>query len=585
MSLSLLRSLCCPFCGGNLNSSGTDQIIDEPEYGVLACHCGRYPIVAGIPILKKGIIGTTGQLDWEVTSLIEAGRHREALIAVLLPPPPASAALAPDSVQALRTWQEQAEAFFTGPGNQMTVCDLFDFYFRHSGVKAGDEYNYFLFRFSQPRHLTALSFASLIQQPKKPILDLACGFGHVTRHLLPRAEDQTVIGLDRNFLMVYVAKNWLAPAAKYVCAEADIGLPFSDGTFSAAVCSDAFHWFAGKANSIRELIRVTRGDGSIILATLRNALVESHLYPGTLPPEGYEALVADMPHRLVANSDILSRYLEKQGPSLARPAEIGHLAGDPWLSVVASHRQELFRDYGPFEDWPHAEGCLRLNPLYREERRDELGNLHLRRVFPSAWYEYENAEYRYKQYLPETVSVEETVLVDLAQGKRTSEVERLIEQCVVVGMPERYIPANFSRTDEDVYGTIEKIDEAFYIEKIEKIRISDVIAELISPGDAFILVDQAQLASVVPVGRRAIPFLERDGQYWGPPQDDDTAIRELERLRQSGASFIVFTLPAHWWLHYYFGLRDYLRSKFRCVLENDRLTVFDLRSAPAQSEL
>jgi SAM-dependent methyltransferase len=534
--------------------------------------------VAGIPVLKKGVIGTTGQLDWEVTNLIGAGRHREALLAVLLPPPPDSAALAPDAVRALRRWREQAEALLTGPGNQMTVCDLFDFYFHHSGVKVWDHYNYFVFRFGQPRHLTALSLASLIERPKKPILDLACGFGHVTRHLLLRAKEQPVIGLDRNFLMMYVAKNWLAPAAKYVCAEADIGLPFSDGSFSAAVCSDAFHWFAGKANSMRELIRVTRGDGTIILATLRNVFVQGHEYPGTLLPEGYEALVVDMLHRLVANSDILSQYLEKQGPSLARPAEVGHLAGDPWLSVVASHRQELFRDYGPFEDWPHAHGCLRLNPLYREERHDEPENVHLRRVFPSAHYEQENAEYRYKRYLPETVSVKPTVLVDLAQGKRTPEVEGLIEQCVVVGMPERYIRVDFPRTHADIDGTAENVDEAFYIEKIEKKRVSDVIAELILPGDAFILVDQAQLGSVVPAGRCAIPFLERGGQYWGPPSDDDTAIRELERLRQSGASFIVFTLSARWWLHYYFGLRDHLRTKYCCILENDRLMVFDLRS-------
>ena len=61
------------------------------------------------------------------------------------------------------------------------------------------------------------------------------------------------------------------------------------------------------------------------------------------------------------------------------------------------------------------------------------------------------------------------------------------------------------------------------------------------------------------------------------PQNDDTAIRELERLRKEGAAFIVFAEPALWWFHYYFGLRDYLHLNFRCVFENEHLLVFDLR--------
>jgi hypothetical protein len=75
-----------------------------------------------------------------------------------------------------------------------------------------------------------------------------------------------------------------------------------------------------------------------------------------------------------------------------------------------------------------------------------------------------------------------------------------------------------------------------------------------------------------------VPFLERNGQFYGPPSDDATAISELERLRVAGASFIAFAWPAFWWLDYYSGLHQHLRSNFRCVLENDRVVLFDLRS-------
>jgi glycosyltransferase involved in cell wall biosynthesis len=109
-------------------------------------------------------------------------------------------------------------------------------------------------------------------------------------------------------------------------------------------------------------------------------------------------------------------------------------------------------------------------------------------------------------------------------------------------------------------------------------RATQEIAALVPRGDNFILVDASQWAAgEVVAGRRCIPYLERDGQYWGAPPDDETALRELERLRQSGASFMAFGWPAFWWLDYYSGLHSHLRSAFPCVLQNDRLVVFDLR--------
>ena len=84
------------------NSSGQrkkSQPVASSEYTVLSCDCGRYPVVAGIPILKKGVIGRPHQTADQVISLIEAGRSQEALISLLMPPSPARAALAPAWMQ------------------------------------------------------------------------------------------------------------------------------------------------------------------------------------------------------------------------------------------------------------------------------------------------------------------------------------------------------------------------------------------------------------------------------------------------------------------------------------------------------
>lgn len=104
------------------------------------------------------------------------------------------------------------------------------------------------------------------------------------------------------------------------------------------------------------------------------------------------------------------------------------------------------------------------------------------------------------------------------------------------------------------------------------------IAAVIPAGGTFALVDQGWFGDDDIAGeRRAVPFLERNGEDWGPPADDEMGIRELERLRQGGVGFLVITWPAFWWLDYYVGLHRHLRSTFRCVLENDRLVVFVLK--------
>jgi hypothetical protein len=104
------------------------------------------------------------------------------------------------------------------------------------------------------------------------------------------------------------------------------------------------------------------------------------------------------------------------------------------------------------------------------------------------------------------------------------------------------------------------------------------IATLIPPGEKLILVDDVQWqANEVAKGRQAFPFLERDGEYWGAPPDDDTAIRELERLRSSGANYMVFAEPAFWWFDQYPRLQEHLSDQYPCVLKNERMVVFDLK--------
>lgn len=65
------------------------------------------------------------------------------------------------------------------------------------------------------------------------------------------------------------------------------------------------------------------------------------------------------------------------------------------------------------------------NPLDREDGRDEAGHVLLHRALPSARYQREHSEYM--QYELETAAIPARPLSDLAQERRTAELERLSE--------------------------------------------------------------------------------------------------------------------------------------------------------------
>ena len=99
---------------------------------------------------------------------------------------------------------------------------------------------------------------------------------------------------------------------------------------------------------------------------------------------------------------------------------------------------------------------------------------------------------------------------------------------------------------------------------------------LIAPGESYILIDGDEWGARGTADRQSIPFLERDGDYWGAPADDDEAIRELERLRLGGARYVVFWWTSFWWFEHYAAFTALLHSSYPCVLRNDRLVVFEM---------
>jgi hypothetical protein len=83
---------------------------------------------------------------------------------------------------------------------------------------------------------------------------------------------------------------------------------------------------------------------------------------------------------------------------------------------------------------------------------------------------------------------------------------------------------------------------------------------VISRGDDHLLELGAHAAWHFPQDER--------GSYSGHhPPDSDTAIEQLERLREKGADFLLIPETASWWLEHYDGFARHLKDHYREVTE------------------
>jgi hypothetical protein len=104
------------------------------------------------------------------------------------------------------------------------------------------------------------------------------------------------------------------------------------------------------------------------------------------------------------------------------------------------------------------------------------------------------------------------------------------------------------------------------------------LREVIPTGSTVILVNNDEWgceAREMPT-LRVLPFLERDGRFWGPPANNAEALSELARLRSGGAGYLAVTWNAFWWLEHYRAFGDHLNQRATRVRASDTVIIFQL---------
>lgn len=435
--LELLELLRCPACAGRLAWARRQLTTPGDEYGFLRCDCQAYPLVAGIPLLQRE--GTT-----EIAEALERDRLKDALVLALNTSakstaekvleksrlgriPGLSARLRRKYADTRLARARKLQELETRGG---TFRELLDAAFAYPGSR--DAADYFFYKFGQPRHIAALAWAPVLAAAEGPILDLACGPGHLAWSLTRSGAAGRVVGADHYFKSLFLARRLSGTRARFVCCNAAYGLPFRDGGFGAAVSADAFHFLPYQAPCLRELRRSVRNDGLLLLVSLPNPEARCPIIRTGSPPNlgRWGELLPDLPFRLISDRTTVARYLQGEGPDAEWSAPSAEWPNLPLVTLAASRGGNWFRRYGKFAHWPHGMGELAVNPLFQAEGTAPGGMVH-RLKFPSAFFESENGFAR--TYLPETVTIP-----SLSASASPEELEALVARWVLVGMPPAY---------------------------------------------------------------------------------------------------------------------------------------------------
>lgn len=109
-------------------------------------------------------------------------------------------------------------------------------------------------------------------RPPGRLLDLGCGTGLLTHRLRAELHAATIVGCDYSAGMLRQARA-RSPRGLFTHGDAQ-RLPFADANFDTVVSTEAFHWFPDQPAALREIRRILKPGGRLLVA-LVNPPVEA----------------------------------------------------------------------------------------------------------------------------------------------------------------------------------------------------------------------------------------------------------------------------------------------------------------------
>ena len=213
--------------------------------------------------------------------------------------------------------------------------------------------DYFAYRWSDPTYLSGLALLQQHWPGNRPVIEIACGTGHLMRELVRRGV-RDVVGVDVVWAKLWLARTFVCPTARYVCADVTALPDLGVAAPAYVLCHDALYFVKDKAKAVAAMRALAGPHGTVVVGHAHVA--DPHGLP--LTAEQWAALLeTDL---LYDDDELTAALLAGRAP---RPASASALSGVEALAAVAGDRLGRCED-----DLGEPLGPLRLNPLYVDGR-------------------------------------------------------------------------------------------------------------------------------------------------------------------------------------------------------------------------
>ncbi|WP_211214535.1 class I SAM-dependent methyltransferase [Actinomycetospora chiangmaiensis] len=358
----------------------------------LADGARRWPVLDGIPYLRTG----REEVVERALAALDDGRVADAAAVLLAdnddwwdqPPPPAD---------------ELAAAYAAAADPGTTLRDA------AAALGLGRVGDYFLHRDHDPSGLAVTALVATHPPAGRPVVDLACGAGHLLRRLVAEpGECAGVTGIDIVFAKLWLARRFVLPtdaAVRLVCADLRSSWPVTDDGDAWVSCHDTLYFLDDPADVLRRAADLAGPRGAVLAAHCHNA---DHPLGAAGHPRRPEEWAAMLPGAATyAEEELTAAALAARpaGPAVGKDLDGTEAVALALDRAAAPPQESLLR--------PAPGARLHPNPLYRDGARE----------WPNARWGAEYGE-RAAAYLPERLpeldhdldhdeAVRRRVLVDL----------------------------------------------------------------------------------------------------------------------------------------------------------------------------